>query len=231
MNRRSYLRSLGGAGVLASTAGCLGGVIGDDGAENVALDPPEDRPAEVESSDLGYPAYGEQFPSFSLPDPIAEETVEIPLNDGRCLVCTAFYAFCPSECLLLLGALANVQQRTIDDGLADGVSFQAITFDPERDTADELDEHAEMMNLDLDSNWRFLRPENDDRAEEIVDEALGMPYERTGESDAYEFLHTTITFLVNPEGHVERAYRADAPDVDRVSGNIETVIDHYGNGD
>jgi len=37
----------------------------------------------------------------------------------------------------------------------------------------------------------------------------------------------TVTFLVNPDGVVERAYRGDEPEVERVVDDFETVVSAY----
>lgn len=130
LGRRQYLAVLGTSSVVA-TAGCLGNVFGGSG--EVVLEEQSDA---RDSEHLPYPSYGEPFPEIELPDPIAETTVSTADQalEGETLVVTAFYAFCPAECLLLIRALSSVQAMLLADG-ADGVTFLAITFDPERDTA------------------------------------------------------------------------------------------------
>jgi protein SCO1/2 len=190
---------------MAATAGCLGSVFGDSG--EVVLSEQEDG---YDSDSLPYPNYSEPFPEIELPDPIAETTVstaESPLEDETLLV-TAFYAFCPSQCLLLIRALAEVQSKLLEAGVED-VTILAITFDPERDTAAKLREYADRMNVDLEAgNWHYLRRDG-------------------GTESAYEFTHQTITFLVNPDRYVERVYHDDGPDSDRVSSDAETVAAAY----
>ncbi len=210
---------------MAATAGCLGSVFGDSG--EVVLNEQEDG---YDSDSLPYPNYSEPFPEIELPDPIAETTVstaESPLEDETLLV-TAFYAFCPSQCLLLIRALAEVQSKLLEAGVED-VTILAITFDPERDTAAKLREYADRMNVDLEAgNWHYLRPEDADAAADVVRDDLGIVYERDGGTEsAYEFTHQTITFLVNPDRYVERVYHDDGPDSDRVSSDAETVAAAY----
>lgn len=227
MQRRSYLRTAGLFG-LASTAGCLAR-FRENRPENVVLPPQEDQIAD--SEDLAYPAYGEELPSFSLSDPIGDETIRTDDLD-RVAVVTAFFAFCPAECALLLRRLAEVQHRTIDSGLIDDVAFLPITFDPERDDADRLEEHGEMVGVDFDvGNWHYLRPADEAKASEVVEESLGIGFERVdgGERgvEGYDFVHSVVTLLANPDGVVERAYRGDDPDVDRIFDDVETVAEAY----
>jgi len=71
MERRTYLGSLGTVGI-TSVAGCLGDLLGGDSNPDTILEPPEE---EAQYGDYSYQTYGEEFPSFSLTDPIAEEAV------------------------------------------------------------------------------------------------------------------------------------------------------------
>lgn len=216
MQRRSFLSLLGATTVVTST-GCLD----DDGAENVVLPPQEDQLGESDA--LAYPAYGQAFPEFTLPDPLNGETVESVDND-RVTIATAIYATCPAECLVLGNQLAGVQSELDDRGRSDEVRFIAVTFDPERDTEPVLRDYADMMGIDPDvGNWRFLRPEDEEEAEEIVTDRLGIGFEREGD----EFIHPAVTFVVNPDGYVERAYQDDRPEIERVVGDIVGVADGY----
>lgn len=224
MQRRSYLRATAAVGTVGATAGCLDGLL-DSGPETVVLGEPETQMAE--SSQLAYPAYGEPFPEFTLPRPFDDEPfssadVEVPA------LYTAFYAFCPAECLLLMGSFANIQATLAERDRLDDALLVAITFDPERDTPAELDAHAEETGIKHEhDSWQYLRPESETRAKEVVEEKLGIGFEKTGGGDAYEFTHLVITFLVNPDGVVERAYRGEQLDVEGVVADLETVIDAY----
>jgi protein SCO1/2 len=227
MDRRTYLTAAVGSTV--ASAGCLTSVLGDGGEQaETVLDPPEDQ--QFDSEDIPYPAYGEQLPDVSVPDPLAGETVETG-DIEKTLVVTAFFASCPVECVRLIGQLAGVQHGTVENSIADDVTFLAITFDPPRDDAERLREYGQQMNVDMDAgNWRFLRPESTDRAEAVVDEKLGVTFARIGAGESerlpgYDFRHLSLTFLRNPEGVVERAYRTDRPDHERVLSDVETVVD------
>lgn len=222
MNRRTFVTAAA-TGAVVGTAGCLTGAISGDETGETVLEFPDDQP--TDSGDLAYPAYAEPFPDFALYDPLAGTTVDTTEIDDECLVCTAFYAYCPAECVLLLGSLATIQHELIDRGLDDDVRFLAITFDPERDTPEELERNADLMGIDLEAgNWHYLRPESDEEAESIVADDLGIGYERVGGDVEYDFNHITVTSLVNPGGYIERAYTDDSPDIDRVTDDIETVV-------
>ncbi|WP_050032388.1 SCO family protein [Halorubrum halophilum] len=230
MRRRALLGGISeaviGAATIGATAGCTS-VIGGE-PEGVVLDPQEDQIAD--SEDLGYPAYGEPLPPFELRDPIAGVTVDSEAIDRTAIV-TGVFTFCPAECGILLRRLVAVQRRVADAGLTDETQFLPITFDPERDDEAALRDNAESVGVDLDAgNWRYLRPETPERAKAVVEDRLGIGFERTTESDrlqGYDFTHTVLTLLVNPDGVVERAYRGETIDRDRVAGDVETVVEGF----
>ena len=227
MQRRSVLRraaALGATGAVGSTAGCLTGIF-ESGPTNVVLGEPEDQLAD--SEDLGYPAYGQPFPEFTLPEAFSDDSFS-SADRERPAVYTAFYAFCTAECILLMGGMANVQATLAERDRLDAVDLVGITFDPTRDTPEKLEADAEQAGIRHDhERWHYLRPESDERAKTVVDDKLGVGFEKTGVGEAYEFKHITITFLVNPDGVVERAYRGESLDVERVVTDIETVVDAY----
>lgn len=219
MKRRAFLRTAGTAAVAAS-AGCVSAFA--DGSDNVVLPPQEDQLGE--SEDIAYPAYGQSFPDFSLPNPLTGETVESNASE-EVTVATAIYATCPAECLILGNQLAGVQHRVNEEGRKDSVRFLAATFDPGRDTAEVLSDYADRMGVDLEAgNWQFLRPEDREEAKSVVTDQLGIGFQREGD----EFIHPSVTFLVNPDGYVERAYRGERPDRERMIDDIGTVAEEFG---
>ena len=223
MRRRQLLQAVTAVGT-ASVAGCLSG-----SGSNVVLDPPADR--QFDSEELPYPAHGQALPQFSLPNPLSGETVATADLDETLLV-TGFFATCPAECVQLVGQLAGVQHGTVEDGIDEQVRFLAITFDPERDDAAALREYAERMRIDREAgNWEFLRPPDAAAAERVVDEQLGITFDRVSESarvEGYDFNHLSLTFLVNPEGYVERAYRTSQPDAEQVLADTHAVVERSG---
>lgn len=227
MQRRTYLVTLGTVGT-AATAGCLTERFESDPNETV-LSAPEYMPAD--SEDLAYPAHGQTLPEFQLPDPIHDTVVDTGNIDDLTLM-TGFFASCPAECGILLNHLAGLQQSTIERGWTDDVVFYPITFDPERDDAEKLRENAQMVGADLDAgNWHYLRPEDTDRAKAVVTDKLGLAFERVGDSQrvvGYDFNHSVLTWLVNPDGIVERVYIGEVLDDEEVLEHTETVLDEYG---
>jgi len=221
MNRRDYLRTATAVGLAGGVAGCAG-VLSGDGNPNVTLGEPD---REVDSEDLPYPAWGQQVPAVTLPAPVEDRTVDLRTVDKPSVV-TFFYSHCNTVCPVLISTMRNVHTHSLNEDYADEVAFFPTTFDPERDDADRLRTYADEMNVDADAgNWHFLRPESPDRAKSVVGEQFGVAFERTHpeEMDTYMFTHSALTFLVNADGYVERAYRTKGPEAEQIIDDLETV--------
>lgn len=219
MDRRTYLGALGAAG-LGVTAGCLG----SGGNPNTTLGEP-DRPEGLTSEALAYPAWGEQVPDVTLPDPLTDERIDLRGVDRPAFV-SFFYSNCMSVCPRLVSALREVQIHSVENGYADDVGFYPITFDPQRDTAATLREYAGRMNVDMGAgNWHFLRPEGRERAKAVLESEFGFAFERThpDDMDRYMFTHIGLVLLVNADGYVERAYRGQEGTEGRYIEDLETV--------
>jgi protein SCO1/2 len=221
MHRRTFLGSAGAVGAASGLAGCLGLLNSGDSNPNVVLDEPD---RDFDSSDIPYPAWGQQLPDVTLPAPIDSRGVRLRDVEGPALL-TFFYSHCQSVCPVLLAAQRSIQAHALDNGYDDVVSFLPITFDPARDTADRLRTYATEMNIDRDhENWQFLRPASRERAKAVVEEQFGVAFERTepAEMDTYMFTHSALTLLAN-DGFVERAYRSKRPDTGAIIEDLETV--------
>lgn len=218
--RRRYLASLAAVGT-AGTAGCLDGVpgLGDD---RTALDPPEQT-----RGDPIHPIHGEAFPAFELPDPFAGSPVSLEALRGTPFVMTFIYTSCTDQCGTLMQLLRLIQSDAAGRGYSDDIELLAMTFDPETDTEAELRSYAELFDMDpTGGNFRFLRPETNDEALEVVNEEFGVPaevHDHGGDDDGHSHgdhddddgengheagpgVHYYMLFLVNGEGVVERSY-------------------------
>ena len=226
MHRRTVLGGMGAAAT-GGLAGCTSRLFGTD-TDGVVLGPQEDQLAD--SEDLSYPAYGQPLPAFELDAPLADATIDSTALDRTAIV-TAIFTSCPAECGILLYRLAGVQRRIAEAGMTDAVVFLPISFDPQRDDAAAFRTNAETLGIDLSAgNWHYLLPETPAEAKTVVEERLGIGFQRTTQSDrleGYDFTHAVVTLLVNPDGVVERAYRGEQIDRDRVTGDLETVVSAF----
>jgi protein SCO1/2 len=222
MHRRAFLRSAGTTGAIGGLAGCLGTVGLGDSNPDVVLEEPD---RQFESSDVAYPAWGEQIPDVTVPAP--HESREIRLRDVETpSLLTFFYSNCKTVCPVLISTLRNVQAHAQTNGYSDAVSFFPMTFDPARDTAERLRTYADLMHVDADSkNWQFLRPASKERANAVVQDQFGVVFQQTEPEDVemYMFIHMAMTLLVNGDGFVERAYRSKSPDPETIIADLKAV--------
>jgi protein SCO1/2 len=200
VKRRTYLTAAGAA--VAATAGCTS--IG--GSTTTYLEPTERT--EAASGQLPYPTNGDTLPSVTLTDPLAETAITTTQFD-RDVVMTFFYSNCQTVCPLLISTLQQLQASASDGGYAEDVVFLAVTFDPERDDAEQLRGYADRMDVDPTAdNWHFLRPDSPQQATEVVQETYGVRFDRTHpeDMDMYMFDHFAAILLANENDYVERAY-------------------------
>lgn len=178
MKRRAYLGTLGAAGVVG-LSGCLGDLplVGGD---ETTLDPPERS-----RGDPSHPIHGDEFPTFTLPDPLAGTDVSLAEFEGeRAYLLTFIYTSCTDDCGTLVRLLRLVQEDAAERGYGDDIALLAMTFDPETDDADALREYGETYGVDLEAdNWHFLRPSDNDEATTLLDDRIGVPAQLGGDHD------------------------------------------------
>lgn len=224
MDRRRYLQSVAAAGAVGA-AGCLDSLpVGD--SRTVLAAPEQDLSA------AAHPSHGDDVPPVDLPDPLLGERISTEGFEGeRAFLMTFIYTNCPDGmCPALTLRLRRAQEVAAESGYGDDAAFLAVTFDPERDTADVLRTYGNQQGVDLDAgNWHFLRPERYEAGAELIEEHFGLVIEKVEteefENLEYGFPHYNLILLVNRQGVVERAYPNGATvDVGRVVEDFETVV-------
>jgi len=216
MKRRDYLRFTAGA-LGVSATGCLSALGDDRGSEDAYLGPPSEI-----NDGANYPTYGEPVPEVELLDVFTEETVSTDQNEEYLM--NFFYASCPTECLWTVSSLTHTESAVVDEGGAPP-RILAATFDPARDTYAKLHDYADRMEIDPEAgNWSFLRPESEERAEEVIGDKFGVSFaKRSIEDGVYDFIHTTLILLVNKDGYVERAYTNEEPNPYTMADDLATL--------
>lgn len=170
MKRRAYLGTLGAAGAVG-LSGCLGNlpVVGDS---ETVLDPPDRSRGEP-----SHPVHGDEFPTFTLPDPHEGTDVSLADFEGeRAYLLTFIYTSCTEDCGALTSLLRLVQEDAAEQGYDDDVALLAMTFDPETDDTEALREYGEQYGVDIEAdNWHFLRPETNEEAMSLLNDEIGVP--------------------------------------------------------
>jgi len=165
----------------------------------VAAEVLSQRPPSREGPALGRVLdLGHEVPAVELVD---QDGRPVSLADlrGRFVLLDFVYTSCPGPCPILTGVHVEVQRR-LAPGLREALRFVSISLDPERDTPERLRAYAKARGADL-AGWSFLTGPAD-----AVDAALrafgvGRSPGQDGEID-----HLVVTFLIGPEGRVERRW-------------------------
>lgn len=151
---------------------------------------------------------------MTVPAPLRDgQQVSVPDDFETDLLLTFGFTTCNTMCPRLTSILAQAQDFAREEEFGDQVSFVKTTFDPARDDADAFRQWADKHRIEMDTgNWYFLRPENEDRAKEVVQEQYGVSFSKMNPEnmDTYMFTHTGLILLANKKGVVERAYKLQA---------------------
>jgi protein SCO1/2 len=108
---------------------------------------------------------------------------------GERLVVSMFFGTCPAACPALIDDLARVVAG------APGAHVLLVSFDPARDTPEQLAALASAHHLD--ARWTLVAA-GDDEAR-VLASAIGFKYRRLPDG---QFTHTTAAVALDADGHV-----------------------------
>ena len=140
-----------------------------------------------------------QADGFTLTDQNGES---VSLQDfrGRWIVIDWIYTSCMTVCPALTGEMLEVRDA-LGDRFGQQVGFMSLTFDPGRDSVEEMRKYAENVDANTDS-WAWLTGTK--AKTDNVAQAFGVSY-TPGEAmmGVEMFDHTALTIVIDPRG-VER---------------------------
>lgn len=147
---------------------------------------------------------------FSLEN-VDGRTVTLADTAGKAKIVYFYYSTCPDVCLPTTYTLSKIQDKLKEkDVFGTDVNLVSITFDPERDTKERLQEFAKLNNADL-SGWYFLRGEDEATMAKLAEEyGVMVIKDKGGET----FTHSNWLLLVDGKGDIRNYYRGDDPDLD-----------------
>ena len=233
-DRRRFLAATGATALGVGSAGCLDALpIGSSGqSADVVLDPPENYDT-LSEGDLPFPIHGEKLPEATVPAPLADREVTTTEFVGdRHVMMTFVFTRCSSVCPLLTANLVQAQAESVSEGFADEMAFLDVTFDPEYDTPDVIEDYVETQGIDRDAgNWWFLRPESHERAKEVVTDTFGVAFqfvpEEEREMQNMAWIHSSLILLANANGYVERAFTGEPPNPARMVDEVNTLRERW----
>jgi protein SCO1/2 len=232
LNRRQYLATTA-TGVVA-VSGCVDQADSntESNGENEDTDvgPFLDAPdPQIDPANVDFPVYGEELPDVTMTEVLRGQEMSTAGFD-KISMFTFIYGFCQSVCPRLTSTLQNIQTEAIESDFGDEMAFVETTFDPERDTPEHLEQHAETYNVNLDANnWYMMRPESPERAKEVVQDTFGVTFVKTHPEnmDMYMFDHTGLIILANKHGVVERSYLNTRPVWQDIFDEVETLVEKH----
>ena len=142
---------------------------------------------------------------------LAPQPLTRVLADGESVtIVDFFYTRCQSVCLSL-GSVFQQMQSTLqasDAGAAAAsrVKLLSISFDPERDSADDLQRYAARMKANP-RWWRFVRPADGQAGLRLLSD-FGVVVVPDGRGD---FEHNAALLVVDPRGRLVRVFDVTEP--------------------
>ncbi len=122
-------------------------------------------------------------------------------TDGKVRLVSFIFTNCPDVCPATTAYMVQMQDELKQKGLyGNQVQFLSVSFDPERDTPEVLQEYADRFRVDQ-SGWHILR--GDQAAVEKVTKSFGIGVIKQPDGS---YVHTMVTFLLDKEHNLRKMY-------------------------
>ncbi|GIO39368.1 hypothetical protein J41TS12_42290 [Paenibacillus antibioticophila] len=143
--------------------------------------------------------------SFSMEN-VDGRTITLADTQGQVRLFYFFFSNCPDVCPLTTFRLSQVQDILKEKGLfGKDASFVSVTFDPERDTLDQIKAFGDKFKADY-SGWYFLRGDQ----QQTMDLALNSFKTLITKDQSGNFVHADLIGLVDRDGNLREIYRPEA---------------------
>ncbi|QGH35491.1 SCO family protein [Gracilibacillus salitolerans] len=137
-----------------------------------------------------------KFPEVILEDS-KERTYTMETFRGKHVLITFVYTACTTVCPELERNLEEVYQSIPAHYIGEEIIFLTISFDPERDDPETLENYRQYFNSDGET-WRMARVPDQQQLESLLD-AFGVIVI----PDEYGFSHNSAFYFVNKDGYLE----------------------------
>lgn len=149
------------------------------------------------------PMTDKKAPDFSMQN-VDGSTVTLADTNGKVRLFYFYFTNCPDVCPPTTYRLSEVQKLLQDKGMfGTDASIVSISFDPERDTLEEIKKWSEKYNADY-SGWYFLRGKEEDVAKMMPEFGSSVFKDEDG-----NFTHLNVITLVDQDGNVRKYYNAN----------------------
>lgn len=149
------------------------------------------------------PMTDKKAPDFSMQN-VDGSTVTLADTKGKVRLFYFYFTNCPDVCPPTTYRLSEVQKLLQDKGMfGTDASIVSISFDPERDTLEEIKKWSEKYNADY-SGWYFLRGKEEDVAKMMPEFGSSVFKDEDG-----NFTHLNVITLVDQDGNIRKYYNAN----------------------
>lgn len=159
-------------------------------------------------------------PDFQLED-TEGTTVTLDNTKGKVRLVYFFFSNCPDVCLPTTAMLSKLQaELKAREIFASETAIYSITFDPIRDTTEQLLKYSANYNVDT-SGWLFLRGEEEYTIQLAKDFAISVIKDKEG-----NFLHQNLFVLIDDKGQIRAWYNANDLDVtiEQIATDMESLL-------
>ncbi|MCS7460267.1 SCO family protein [Paenibacillus doosanensis] len=136
---------------------------------------------------------------------------QVGLSDlaGKTKLVYFFYSTCPDVCLPTTYTLSKVQDTLVSKGVfGDKTAIVSITFDPTRDTPEQLKDFSGHYHADP-KGWYFLR--GDEATAFDIANKFGVMVVKDQQGN---FTHNNVILLVDKKGDLRTYYNGNDADLD-----------------
>jgi protein SCO1 len=159
-----------------------------------------------------------QAPAFVLHD-TKRRPVRLEDSRRRVVLLSFIYTTCTTACPLLTERIGRLRDRLQSVGdWGRRVNFFSITVDPQRDTAQRLQQYAELFGK-TDDVWRFLRGEPEELRPVLAAYGEWVRPLSNGELD-----HPARVFLIDARGNVREIYALEFFDERQAFFDIHALL-------
>ncbi|MNN06153.1 hypothetical protein D3C81_1189350 [compost metagenome] len=146
------------------------------------------------------------------------KTVTLQHTNGKVRLFYFFFTNCKDVCPISTFKMSQIQNQLKKDGVfGKDVSFVSISFDPVRDTREQIKKFGDKFNADY-SGWYFLRGDEKKTAEFAMDTfQFIINKDRDG-----NFAHSDLIALVDREGKYRKYYKSDVSALD-IADEVERL--------
>jgi protein SCO1/2 len=159
-------------------------------------------------------------PDFQLED-TEGSLVSLDNTKGKVRLVYFFFANCPDVCPPTTAMLSKLQtELKAREIFAKETAIFSITFDPNRDTTEQLLKYSANYNADK-TGWLFLRGEEDYTIKLAKNLAISVIKDQQG-----NFLHQNLLVLIDDVGRIRAWYDANDLNVtvEQIAADMQSLL-------